>query len=594
MTENSNEPYPSQSRSPSLLNSPSSFMNIQQTTQNHLEDTSNTDIRVVVGVDFGTTFSGFAYAFKSNPNEVVTNDVWPGQTGQFKTNTALSYDDSFSVLEWGYPALAQEPQKKTKGADKNKQLPKPVELFKLYLGNLEPDEEPPLPKGLDWKKAISDYLRCLNKLIGETITSRWPGLQFPKNVLFVMAVPAEWTDEAKGFLRKLAYDAGMLEDLNSENLEFTTEPEAAAIHCIRILNEHSLTVGAPFMIVDCGGGTVDLTTRAVLPDRRLSEITIRAGDYCGSSFVDKNFLKYVARKVGVEAMVSLRDNNYGQLQYLVQQFCSRVKHSFNGNPDEYTTKDIDLERTCPAIMKYVTGDALASMEEDEWVLEMDFETVRAMFDPVVEKILNMINHQLSACGGNCMAIFMVGGFSENHYLTWRVRHAFGRFVPTIAVPKHPIAAVCRGALQYGLYMSTIKSRVLKWTYGTDSFRLWTPADPPERRTPTGFITVFRAIAHRGTQVAVNQRFTYEATPILRDQSMMTFNVYVTPFNAYFCDEYGVKLLGRLSVQLPPIPVEYQHNRVIEFSLCFGKMEITAVVTNRQTGEVYQSNFELDI
>jgi len=69
------------------------------------------DIRVVVSIDFGTTFSGFAYSNKINP-ETITNDTWPEQTGVFKTNTVLAYDDNLQLVAWGYPALAQEPPKK--------------------------------------------------------------------------------------------------------------------------------------------------------------------------------------------------------------------------------------------------------------------------------------------------------------------------------------------------------------------------------------------------------------------------------------------------------------------------------------------------
>ena len=75
---------------------------------------------------------------------------------------------------------------------------------------------------------------------------------------------------------------------------------------------------ANFMIVDCGGGTVDLTTRKV-EGNQLGEITERAGDYCGSTFIDREFIIYLRRKLGDEPMDLLEnDNNFGQKQYLVQ------------------------------------------------------------------------------------------------------------------------------------------------------------------------------------------------------------------------------------------------------------------------------------
>ena len=89
-----------------------------------------------------------------NP-EIITNDTWPEQIGQLKTNTVLQYDDDFSeVVTWGSPALAKRQKKKDRSYP-----PKPVELFKLHLGDMPESEKPYLPPNLDYKKAITDYLR---------------------------------------------------------------------------------------------------------------------------------------------------------------------------------------------------------------------------------------------------------------------------------------------------------------------------------------------------------------------------------------------------------------------------------------------------
>ncbi|CAB4493024.1 unnamed protein product [Rhizophagus irregularis] len=51
------------------------------------------DIRVVVGLDFGTTYSGFSYSYVANM-DIVTHDCWPDSVGRLKTNTALRYGDN--------------------------------------------------------------------------------------------------------------------------------------------------------------------------------------------------------------------------------------------------------------------------------------------------------------------------------------------------------------------------------------------------------------------------------------------------------------------------------------------------------------------
>ena len=70
---------------------------------------------------------------------------------------------------------------------------------------------------------------------------------------------------------------------------------------INIINKICLSAiytTANFMIVDCGGGTVDLTTRKLLINDQLGEITERAGDFCGSTFIDVEFIKYLRKIIG--------------------------------------------------------------------------------------------------------------------------------------------------------------------------------------------------------------------------------------------------------------------------------------------------------
>ncbi|CAJ0650504.1 65_t:CDS:2 [Entrophospora sp. SA101] len=66
------------------------------------------DLRVVVGVDFGTTFSGFAYAYIKPDKakiEVVVNEEWGNYKSLDKTNTVLQYDEDYKdIVSWGADA----------------------------------------------------------------------------------------------------------------------------------------------------------------------------------------------------------------------------------------------------------------------------------------------------------------------------------------------------------------------------------------------------------------------------------------------------------------------------------------------------------
>nr|CAG8630603.1 3833_t:CDS:2 [Entrophospora candida] len=122
------------------------------------------DTRVVVGIDFGTTYSGFAYSHEVNP-EIETNQIWPtGVMNTFKINTVLMYDENGDKVEsWGFKALVNK--KARRRIDDTKDS-RPIELFKLHLGrDIETSEnlesrlnEVSTQNRLDYKKAIADYL----------------------------------------------------------------------------------------------------------------------------------------------------------------------------------------------------------------------------------------------------------------------------------------------------------------------------------------------------------------------------------------------------------------------------------------------------
>src|SRR5687767_11541138 len=122
------------------------------------------------------------------------------------------------------------------------------------------------------------------------------------------------------------------------------------------------------MIVDCGGGTVDLTTRRLIENKRLGEITERIGDFCGSTFIDKGFVKFLYGKIGTRAMDLLIENDYDQFQRIIQKFCRRVKIPFAEDHKGFNY-ELDLEENAPNLKRYVSKETKEIMEDNEWVID---------------------------------------------------------------------------------------------------------------------------------------------------------------------------------------------------------------------------------
>jgi hypothetical protein len=84
------------------------------------------------------------------------------------------------------------------------------------------------------------------------------------------------------------------------------------------------------------------------------------------------------------------------------------------------------------------------MEKEEWVVELEYEDVKKIFDPVIEKIILLIEQQLEA-SKNISMMILVGGFSESKYLQERILKRFRRRLESkICVPSQPITAVEKG------------------------------------------------------------------------------------------------------------------------------------------------------
>ena len=61
------------------------------------------------------------------------------------------------------------------------------------------------------------------KVIKNTVSETWPGISYFENVLLVLPVPAEYSYKDKAIMRECVYNAGLIEDKDSEKLQFTTE-----------------------------------------------------------------------------------------------------------------------------------------------------------------------------------------------------------------------------------------------------------------------------------------------------------------------------------------------------------------------------------
>src|SRR5947208_2227907 len=93
-------------------------------------------------------------------------------------------------------------------------------------------------------------------------------------------------------------------------------------------------------------------------------------------------------------------------------------------------------------------------EECDENIELTTDDMLNLFDPVVDKVIALINNQLLACKPRLSEseqidkLFLVGGFASNEYLFNRIKSTFLNI--TVTRPSEPGSAIMCGAVLCGL------------------------------------------------------------------------------------------------------------------------------------------------
>jgi molecular chaperone DnaK (HSP70) len=222
---------------------------------------------LVIAIDFGTTYTGVAYAYSSGlaqehpgrlTEEIRVVNSWPNSNSQYvaKIPTVLAYD---KTLAWGGAVKPRHGNKITAfklGLQKSASRHYGVGVSQGGLGGFITDPNWRHPAFPD-KTAVdytADYLTAVRQYVTDSVLPRQFGHDFIRElpISYVLTVPAIWDDTAKDLTRQAATRAG----IPPRNLILIPEPEAGALYCATIIDEVDLREGDCFMVCDAGGGTV--------------------------------------------------------------------------------------------------------------------------------------------------------------------------------------------------------------------------------------------------------------------------------------------------------------------------------------------------
>lgn len=213
---------------------------------------------IMVGIDFGTTYSGMAWgSTRKTWNDIAVINHWNGgpcdNTEKVPTRIAYAEENGFAGDKWGYAPKAGS---------------KICQWFKLLLdakSKREDFDDPRLsmalgsrvmrlPKGKSAQKVSTDFLKHLYQHLLQAIELELgPTLVEQTSFRFVLTTPATWSNAARQATRKAAEDAGFGSRMGDE-IHMISEPEAAAICAVTETNSKFHT--APFQVSEVSDDAV--------------------------------------------------------------------------------------------------------------------------------------------------------------------------------------------------------------------------------------------------------------------------------------------------------------------------------------------------
>ncbi|WAR14045.1 HS12A-like protein [Mya arenaria] len=270
---------------------------------------------VVASIDFGTTYSGWAYSFRHEFEKdptIVHAKTWHG--GNFvsqKGPTCILIKPDGKTLEaFGYEAETKYAD--LAGENKHKKWYY-FRRFKMKLFDketltmsLEIEDED--GKRLKASTVFSLSIRYLKEDLMKTSSDKLRDDITEKDIHWVITVPAIWSEPAKKFMRKAAR-------------------EAASIYCRHLPLEKSSDTsvssfkpGTTYLVLDAGGGTVDITVHEITQEGKLKELSQASGGPWGGTNVDDAFLALFHLITGVDIIERLKRENMEDYLELVRNF----------------------------------------------------------------------------------------------------------------------------------------------------------------------------------------------------------------------------------------------------------------------------------
>lgn len=577
------------------------------------------EFEVVAAIDFGTTYSGYAYSMTDDYKKDklnISSAQWKSATMiSPKTPTSVLLNSDKALVAFGYDAESEYTLLAEKNEHENYYY---FRRFKMELFNEIRDSKLTLKttirdindKRLPAIDVFAHAIRYLQQHLLDYLNSRGMETIDQQKIHWVLTIPAIWDDPAKQFMREAAKRA----NIPSENLTMALEPEAASIYCKHLSlekgeDQKSFSVfqeGSRYLVLDAGGGTVDITIHEIQKDGKIRELELASGGPWGGTYVDKAFYRVLSEILGPEEFETYQREHALDIMEIYREFELQKRFLEPGceQGDQKTSSrnitikmPVTLKNYCKKIhnkdIQVVTSEASCG-EGFTWNLDklrISSKRLSDMFSEVCDDIVNHVRKLLkSPKAKGTKTILMVGGFSESQFLQGKIGKSFPDL--DVIVPNEAGLAVLKGAVLFGHEPNEISVRVARLTYGVCTCEEFdTERHPLSKRKIMNnrqyCEDIFSKHVQKGDVLEKENKEGRPYVPLHPGQNSIVFNIYTsTEDDPQFIDDCSCNYLGTLEIDLSKLSRGSRKSVRVKF--LFGGTEIKVV------GKIEDTNEEVEV
>jgi len=448
---------------------------------------------VIVGIDFGSSGSGFSYAFSDNKDEIIHGMIY-GANVDNKVPTEIILDDNNNTIRFGVEC---KNYMKTMGLEIGNYF-KEIKMS-LYEKKTEIQAKNS-SKLFPLKLVIQRVLEKLKDIAIEEIKKHRPLVQ--DNIKYVVTVPAIWEEFQKNIMMEACINAGLIREEDDKSLFFALEPEAASYYCLndKSIDQNLMKVGDYYIICDLGGGTGDIVTHLIGVNKNINEICPPNGGKLGSNEINKLFFEDIIYKIFeckdfntyykkyMELNKRVEDegilyNDWNELEREVMDFkestniqnvCENEIYPINfGIFQDIYKKDIDINILVDKYNKNCDNNDLKIKirSQKRWVIgfprKIIYNYIKKQVDSICQIINNIIKHN---DGINSM--ILVGGYCSNDVLISEIKKQLINKISYFLQPSKPCLSIMDGAVLFGLNPNKIVQRKARYTIGVGINKKW--------------------------------------------------------------------------------------------------------------------------